>query len=96
MSFRRTCPECGDTFWHAEHRNYNRQNLTCGKEDCKRRRKSKRQKERRYELRMARLSRKAAREGKRKKSPRGSVKVISRLSAVARRRWEKAKRKAAA
>lgn len=77
MSFKRTCPICGDQFWHSEHRNFNRKNLCCDKQSCKVAQKSKRQKERRYEARMARLARKAARSGARKKPVRGTIKHIA-------------------
>lgn len=76
MSFKRTCPICGDEFWHPHHMNYNRQNLTCEKDSCKTAQKTKRQKERRFERRQARLVEAARRVAKAKKPTSGKVKVV--------------------
>lgn len=76
MSFKRTCPICGDEFWHPHHMNYNRQNLTCEKDSCKTAQKTKRQKERRFERRQARLVEAARRVAKAKKPVRGKVKQV--------------------
>lgn len=94
MSFQRKCSVCGREFWHAEHRNYNRKNLTCGPE-CRLKQRVQRNKERRYRLRMEKLALKAKRNGARKKPARGTVRRPRQLSITKKHARKRSSRKRA-
>jgi ribosomal protein S27AE len=82
---RRICPECGKTFYIRDHRNTYKLRLTCGQAECARRAKSKRQRERRYDKRIARWQEHARKEAcreeaKRLKNPQAKPYPSSRYS----------------